>query len=604
MALQDILLVNNQQPDNLANIMEQLVGESVRKIDVTPDRVRAVKPILKQYISFWREQPDIFVDFLVGRTQNETEEEKEQNKNKFQLQFQQRIMLRAIMRHKYVQCTFPRAMGKSFMAVLVLFLRCILFPGAHLFVSTGGKDQAASITLEKAEELRTLIPALNNELNLERGKTKTSKADLSYKFKNGSELDILAASERSRGARRTGGLLEECILIDQTILNEVLIPTMNVNRRLADNSRNEEEPTNKSQCYVTTAGWKNSFAYEKCIEILVQQITEPGKAFCMGGSWRIPVMEKLISRNFVQELRVSGTYNDASFAREYESEWAGDVENAFFSAEKFDKHRILNQPEYEYSGRSAKNAYYILGVDVGRKGCTTEIVVIKVTPQPQGQSIKSIVNIQSQDAEHFGLQAITIKKLFYKYKAKKVVIDGNGLGIGLLDFMVMNQTDPETGDFLPNFGVDNDEENFYKPFKDADTEENAIWVVKANAPINTDAHSYVQSQLSSGKLLFLIDESLAKQKLMATKMGSEMNADKRADYLKPFTLTSILKEQMMNLIEENEGVNIILKPSSKKIPHDKFSALEYGLYQIKLQEERKRKNKRFSAKDFMFFNSN
>jgi hypothetical protein len=38
-----------------------------------------------------------------------------------------------------------------------------------------------------------------------------------------------------------------------------------------------------------------------------------------------------------------------------------------------------------------------------------------------------------------------------------------------------------------------------------------------------------------------------------------MKPEERAEYLKPFTLTSILKEEMMNLREENEGINIILK---------------------------------------------
>jgi len=38
-----------------------------------------------------------------------------------------------------------------------------------------------------------------------------------------------------------------------------------------------------------------------------------------------------------------------------------------------------------------------------------------------------------------------------------------------------------------------------------------------------------------------------------------MSLEQRAEYLKPFTLTSILKEEMLNLREENEGLNIILK---------------------------------------------
>ena len=87
---------------------------------------------------------------------------------------------------------------------------------------------------------------------------------------------------------------------------------------------------------------------------------------------------------------------------------------------------------------------------------------------------------------------------------------------------------------------------------------------------------------------------------MTTKMGQTMAPEKRAEYLKPFTLTTILREQMLNLVEENEGVNIILKQSSRGIKKDKFSAFEYGLYYIK-QNEDKKKKKRFNAQDFMFF---
>jgi hypothetical protein len=100
----------------------------------------------------------------------------------------------------------------------------------------------------------------------------------------------------------------------------------------------------------------------------------------------------------------------------------------------------------------------------------------------------------------------------------------------------------------------------------------------------------------------LIDERVAKVKLMGTKIGQNMTPEKRAEYLKPFTLTSILKEEMMNLREENEGVNIILKQANKGIRKDKFSAFEYGLYYIKLEEDNKKKKKRFNAADWAFFN--
>lgn len=233
----------------LQDLMNLSLSKETKKQGLSEERIRAVLPIIREYISFWREYPDIFVEFLCG-----------DNPENFSLFFYQRVFLRAAMRHRYMYATFPRAYSKSFLSVLVLMLRCILYPGSHLFVTTGGKEQAAGIAKEKADELCKLIPGLRNELDWTRGKTKTSKENIELIFKNGSRLDIMAARQSSRGKRATGGLMEECILIDQTLLNEVIIPTMNVDRRLADGSRREEETVNKSQIYVTTAGWKNSFA--------------------------------------------------------------------------------------------------------------------------------------------------------------------------------------------------------------------------------------------------------------------------------------------------------------------------------------------------------
>ena len=576
----------------LADLMELSLSKGGNKIGLSEERILAQIPELTKAFSFYREYPDIFVEFLCG-----------DNPENFQLYFYQRVFLRAVMRHRYAYATFPRAYSKSFLSILVLMIRCILYPGAKLFITTGGKEQAAGIAKEKVDELCKLIPGLRNEIDWRPGKTVSSKDNVRYQFKNGSVLDIIAARQSSRGKRKHGGLIEECILVDGTLLNEVIIPTMNVSRRLSDGSFKDEEVLNKSQIYVTTAGWKNSFAYEKLIQLLIQQIIDPAEAVILGGSWRIPVMEELLSRSFIQELKLDGTYNDASFAREYESEWSGDAENAFFSSEKFDKHRVLLQPEYEYSGRSSKNAYYVLGVDVGRKGCTTEVCVFKVTPQVQGSSLKTLVNVYSWDEEHFEDQAINLKRLFYKYKARRIAIDANGLGIGLVDYMVKQQVDPETNEILPDFGVENDDEGFYKKFKTPDTETDALFLIKANAPINTEAHSYVQTQLSSGKIKFLIDENQAKVKLMSTKVGQAMDMNKRAEYLKPFTLTTILREQMLNLIEENEGVNIILKQSSKSIKKDKFSAFEYGLYYIKQEEDRSKRHKKRNISEMMFFTS-
>ena len=81
------------------------------------------------------------------------------------------------------------------------------------------------------------------------------------------------------------------------------------------------------------------------------------------------------------------------------------------------------------------------------------------------------------------------------------------VGIGLVDYMIKTQHDPETGDILPDFGVINDEDNYYKKYRTPNTEYDAMYIIKANTTLNTEIHANAQSQLNSGKVKFLIDES-------------------------------------------------------------------------------------------------
>lgn len=118
--------------------------------------------------------------------------------------------------------------------------------------------------------------------------------------------------------------------------------------------------------------------------------------------------------------------------------------------------------------------------------------------------------------------------------------------------------------------------------------------------MNSEAYSNLQSQLNTGKLKFLIEEKVARNKLLGTVKGKNMRIEERNEYLKPFTLTSILKEQLLNLIEEREGINIILKQSNRKIKKDKVSALSYGLYYIREEEENKHRRGSRKFSDFMF----
>ena len=73
-----------------------------KKIGLSEERVRAIIPHARQYVAFWREYPDLFLDFLQdGGNPN--------RKREINFYFYQRVFLRAAMRYKYVYMVFPRA---------------------------------------------------------------------------------------------------------------------------------------------------------------------------------------------------------------------------------------------------------------------------------------------------------------------------------------------------------------------------------------------------------------------------------------------------------------------------------------------------------------
>lgn len=571
-----------------------------REVDLTEDGIRPHIGELRGLIAYWRDYPDRFVDYLCSLNPDNT----------FHLYFYQRFYLRVCARHKYVYATFTRGFSKSFLAVLIQIIRCILYPGAHLFICSERKNQSASILSSKTDELCRLIPAIADEIVWDtRGstaKTQVSKDVVSYCFKNGSRLENLAAAESSRGLRYHGGLLEEAAKLNGKLLNEVVIPTMNVERRVNGKEVDPDEMLNRSQLYVTSAGYKATFAYEKLIQIYCQMVVNPHEAFAFGGDYRISVAEGLLNLEDVKETLADATYDASSFEREFASVWSGSVEGSFFDPDRFEKRRDIEKAEWEASKRvSPENSYYVMGVDVGRFGCTTEVVVLRVDRNRDTHvSTKKVVNIYTFEEEHFGKQAIQLKKLYERYGCKAMLVDGNGIGAGLVDFLVVDQDDPETGRTLYNMGIINSVETDlerYKKFETENTVHNSVYVVKMNRQSNSELYAYTQSQLLSGKIHFLLPYQVAEGDLVSTKKGRELSKSQRENYLRPYRQTDFLKNQILNLVEKEDLGLIVLKQANTRVKKDKFSALIYALLWCKMEEERAKTKKSFKASDFMFF---
>ena len=95
---------------------------------------------------------------------------------------------------------------------------------------------------------------------------------------------------------------------------------MTVSRKVAGDKADPNEVLNQSAVFVTSAGYKATYAYEKLIDTLCHMVADKNNndAFILGGDWKIPVVEGLQPANFIQAQEMDNSMDEAGFDREYE----------------------------------------------------------------------------------------------------------------------------------------------------------------------------------------------------------------------------------------------------------------------------------------------
>ena len=538
-------------------------------------------------MSIFSAYPDVYLDLIKPQDSS------------FTLFFYQRITLRALMRFKDIFVTAPRAFSKSFITILAMILQCIFIPGTKRFICAPNKTQAAQIAKEKIVEIYDRWPLLRKEIlggEISDTPGNFGKDYVTLKFRNGSQFDVVGALDSQRGGRRHGGLIDEVRDHDETPINEVVLPLMNVSRRLPDNSVNEKEP-NQQRIFMTSAGVKTSFAYDLLIDDFIDCIIHPNSTFVFGCDYRVPVLHGLLDKTYINKLKTSSSFKEESFAREYASLWSGSSEEAWFNFDKLTKYRKIKNPETSAKFRANSNQFYLLSVDVGRLNDQTVCCVFRVNVSGDGKYYATLVNLfvlgRQAETKTFHRQAIDLKKIIRKFNPVEVVIDTNGLGIGLGDEMIREQVD-EFGEVFEPLGFKNDEEFQKVQPKDARC---ILYGIKANGPLNSKIHGNAYTRINGGLIRFLIKEQEAKNALLSTKVGQKMTVKQRVQRLMPHEMTTKLFEEMANLRLRRTGasLDIVLEQINPRYPKDKYSAFAYGLWRIKeLEEEQNKKRRRRS----------
>lgn len=557
--------------------------ELEKGVVITPQWLEKNEELLYECWSLYTAYPDVYLDTI-----------KPENSN-FTLFPYQRVFLRACMRYTTIYITAARATSKTFLSILAKYLQCMFVPNHVGSIVAPNKNQAAKISKQKIEEIWRIWPLLKNELEEYNGGPHANfgKDYCDLYFKNGSRLSIVGALDSDRGIRTHATLIDEVRDQDGDMISEVVLPQMNVSRRMANGTVNPNENINTQVIYATSAGTKSSFAYAALIDTLEKAIIDPQLNFCIGLDYRIPVMHGLIDGKYVRNLKLSPSYNETTFAAEYMGSWLGGSEESWFSFEMLSKYRKIKNPEWTQKYKDQSNVFYLISVDVGRLSDQTVACIFRVNIK-DNKYYATLVNLmvlgRQAETKTFTQQAIDLKKLILTYNPREVIIDCNGLGIGLADEMIKTQYD-EMGNEMPPYGFFNNDD--YKKIQPKDCQ-TILYSMKANGPLNSKIHGNAYTRLSSGLVHFLISEQEARAILLAQKQGARMSTEKKVRRLMPHELTTKLFEEMANLRLKRNGLDIVLEQINARFPKDKYSAFAYGLWRIKeLEEEAYKKKSRF-----------
>ena len=546
--------------------------------------------------------PDRFVDLIIPHNSH------------FKLFFFQRLMIRCIARGNATFETFARGTSKSFNADLERYLHCMFIPRHNTTITAGTNKQAAEIAKQKiVDDLWVKFPLLANEMQKRKvaGKIldayKMGKDYVEFNFKNGSSLGL----GNVRGLRRQSLIFEEVIEQDEVKVNEVYIPLLNEPRKMYNGLINPYEPQSQ-QIYITTAGYQNTFAYQKLIEILCRSVLEPDKYFVLSGSYRIPLSCGLTAQKQIEDVINSPSFSKSSFEREYESRWSDAPMGAAFSSNVITSLRqvkVVELKDKRTPEQIEKDCFYVICADMAKDGAAdTAVGVAKVIPKEHYFTYK-FINLLTIPSTDYMVVANTFKKLVLTYNAKLLVYDANGVGAGLRDWLNKQTTD-EYGNILEGLGIINPPSTSERDLIKYPKDKTIIYEIKSGGRIGEQIHFFFFSRMSTGAITFPIKLSEALNLYSKNKGFVKMSIRKQQEYLLPFKVMDLMEAELKNLdiVNTSDQMSNTMKiiRRSESIQKDFFSMAEYLVwavnqyFELDYYKRRSRKSRSNSNRELIY----
>lgn len=507
-----------------------------------------------EFISWAKWLPDLYIELFKGKDSNR------------QLHFDQRTFMRADMRFMSMYGTFSRGYAKTYTEVLDDMIAGTLFPNITMSVTAQTRENSAALLEDKYNEIITDFPLLENEIE----KVRFSKNDALIQFKGGAKITNLANSQTSKGRRRNRIKIEESALLNNALYEDALAPIVEVGRTTCGSlAIIDPEELNQQIHFFTTSGYRGTDEYNRSVR-MVQGMSDCSGEIVLGSDWMLPCYYGRGSTK-AQILKKKKTSNPIFFAQNYEQKWVGCSDGALVDINKLMATRVLERPILEIEN---ENDEFYIAVDVARSENTNNnqsaICVIKTIRNLSTKRLidLQIVNIQGvSNKMNFTDQAILIKKMKKAYKAKMVIVDGNGLGAGLVDELLKDSFDKITGEYLGCFDTVNTD-NKPQSLK----AEKCLFDMKAQG-YQTKVISHFINAVDSGLL-----------KMLVRKQEQDFTDKQREFYdrnILPFVNTELLFFEIANLkLKVMSGNSLSVEKVVRKIDKDKFSSVSYCIFYI------------------------
>ena len=550
--------------------------------DVQRSKSERIMEGVAYWAAFYRKNPQRFVAEYLN----------------IKLKLFQKILIYMMMVSTNFMYIASRGSGKTWLVSLYCVVRCILFPGTKICIVSGYKSQSLECIQKIEEDFMKNYSWGSINLCAEISDINNAHCE----FRNGSWVKIVTASDAARHNRANIVCVDEFRMVDLNILNTVIRKFLTAPRSPGYLSKPEYEHLAERNCelYMSSAWFTSHWSYKKLQTYFSLMLNDKKKYFCCGLPYQLAIKEGLLFREQVEDEMSEADFDATSFSMEMGALWLGDSDDAFFKFDDISPRRKLKHSYFPleiYKAHRIKipplalNERRILSVDVAlmaskkHNNDAAALIINSAIPTERSDYISNIVYIETHEGMTTDELGLLVMRFFYQYKCTDLVLDTGGQGLGVYDFIIKNQYDPEYDVTYEALTCCNNEDMADRcKVRNA---KKAIWSIKATAEFNSNAAIGLRAGFQNGVINLLIPDLEAEQEIQKIRGFGKMSEREKALLQAPYTQTSLLINELIYLDHEMKGNTVKIKerPGMRK---DRFSSLEYN-FQICQDLSRKRR---------------